>query len=437
VNRNWIHRLSRGTGTPIGELLALSEERDPFNSGTAHDHAEAAWFIALVEKYDLLGRHLRDAYYRALSLGDGDGGELRAEEWTRFGEASRVAKNLGLVAPWAFPDQRTRRIVGDGRVGPDPSARLPQLHVPGEPTLRRGSWDVDEDTLQPVRIIFCVEKDGSFLAEEVVGPCRKFGAALVVTTGFSPTTLAGEICLAAREDGRPVVILWLADADSSGEKMATASARHIEFIRTQHPDVPPIWVASIGFTLDQIAEIEEEIGREIPRQPDATEREEGRVEIQAVAAFAPGWINEHVREALEELTFEIDLATEIEFPEDDELGELRQKAADLFEPIRERMVAIEERAEEIIDSIEPPQFEPPEFPEFVPEGDWLLDPRRSYIPQLNAYRRHRPAHQSRQPLVLVERKCPNCGGQMHERPVQARYCSENCQRAASRARRRT
>ena len=144
----------------------------------------------------------------------------------------------------------------------------------------------------------------------------------------------GDLLGGERGVGPPVAILWLADADSS----ATAK-------RWRPP--PPgtsssserstrtclrIWVASIGFSLDQIAEIEEEIGRKI-RANRTTEREQGRIEIQAVAAFAPGWIDRSsVREALEELTFEIDLDTEIEFPEDDQLGELRGEAADLFEP---------------------------------------------------------------------------------------------------------
>ena len=48
------------------------------------------------------------------------------------------------------------------------------------------------------------------------------------------------------------------------------------------------------------------------------------------------------------------------------------------------------------------------IPELDLDRDWILDTERGYLEQLNAYRRHGPAHRDTAPLVLSERLC-GCG----------------------------
>jgi hypothetical protein len=77
--------------------------------------------------------------------------------------------------------------------------------------------------------------------------------------------------------------------------------------------------------------------------------------------------------------------------------------------------------------------------------EWLLDPRRDYVSQLNAYRRFEPEHRRRPRLPpITERRCVCCGGPMSGRKTVARFCSTACKNeqlrldrlAARRARRR-
>src|SRR5205823_6083600 len=57
----------------------------------------------------------------------------------------------------------------------------------------------------------------------------------------------------------------------------------------------------VALELDQLEAIEAVIGRRIPVTP-SEEREEGCVEPQALAAFAPGWVGDELERRLCELT---------------------------------------------------------------------------------------------------------------------------------------
>ena len=113
-------------------------------------------------------------------------------------------------------------------------------------------------------------------------------------------------------DPRPLVVFLITDADSSGEQMAVVTGRHLEFLSKRY-DLPPIYLDRIALTLAQVTEIEKEIGREIPLAPDVA-REIGRVELNALPVFAPGWLGRQVKKALESVTVEIE-APEVEVPD--------------------------------------------------------------------------------------------------------------------------
>lgn len=424
MTRELLKRLSRATGKKIEDLVALSREVDPFNTGTPADLRLAEWFAALVNEHGLVGKHLRDINYALLSLG----ADYSADDWNRLMEGSRKARTLGLFSPWAFPDRRSRLFLTDGRSGDEPLARLPEVHVPAEPWAEEGEWVLEPLTLQPLRIVVFVEKAGDFLSE-VLGPCREYGAGLRNTVGLSARTTAGELVRDAIEDGRPTVVLWVADADSTGEGMPLAMARHIEHIVSQH-SVPPIYLDRIALTLAQVMEIEAEYGVAVPLAPDVR-REEGRVEINALPFYASGWLEEQTRQALEELTVEVEVDTSLEVPDlDQRLQELHDEASELYEPISQRMQEIREEIEELIEQVDAPEFVQPEVEAPDLHRDWILDPKRGYLEQLNAYRRHAPAHLDRTPITLSERTCQSCGGSMRQRAVQARFCSDACRERA-------
>lgn len=424
IDREHLKRLSRSTGTPIEELIALNPAADPFYTGSAYDRRLATWFKTLVEGHGLVGYHHRDIHYGLLSLG----ADYSESEWLKLLKGSAKARALGLFSPWAFPDHRSRLYLTDGRSGDEPNARLPELHVPGEPWSSEGEWEVEPMTFQPIRVAVFCEKAGDFL-NEIHGPCEEFGAGLRVTIGLSARTTAGEVVRDAIADGRPTVALWVSDADSTGETMPLAMARHIEHIVSRY-EAPPIYVGLIALTLPLVEEIESEYGVEIPLAPDVR-RSEGRVEVNALPFYAAGWLERRTREMLEELTADIEIDTSLEMPElDERLKTLHDEAVELYEPISERMQEIEQEIERLREEAEAPQFVQPdsEMPDL--DRDWILDPERGYIEQLNAYRRHSAAHHDSTPLTLQARKCPVCGDPMLRRAVQARYCSDRCRSRA-------
>ena len=124
---------------------------------------------------------------------------------------------------------------------------LPHLYLPEFSSLDEGGIaNFDPLDHQPARVLVVIEKEDDDLFAEVVPPCREFGAALGCTKGFSTRGYAWRLCGIARADGdgerepRPLHVLWLTDADTSGEHMPTVMSRHIEFIRSRHPEVPEI-----------------------------------------------------------------------------------------------------------------------------------------------------------------------------------------------------
>ena len=287
--------------------------------------------------------------------------------------------------------------------------------------------------MQPVRVLGLIEKDDDDIRAEIVPYFRSAGAELRVTTGFSPKTLAGRLTQDAMRDPRPLVVFLITDADSSGEQMAVVTGRHLEFLSKRY-DLPPIYLDRIALTLAQVTEIEKEIGREIPLAPDVA-REIGRVELNALPVFAPGWLGRQVKKALESVTVEIE-APEVEVPDklDDALLQAERLTIRLYRRIEDKLLRIEEIVDDALREWEPDPVEV-DVPDLDLDRDWILDTERDYLTQLNAYRRHGPAHRDTKPLVLSERVCGcGCGTSLQHMAVQARYLNDAHRSTAARRR---
>ena len=430
VNHERIKQLSRETGLREEDLTVL--ERDPFDVGTEGNQRDIERFVVLMSRANLLGAdtHLRSVHYTLLSTG----ADYKAEEWTWLISAAGYARDSDDhpdVPPWAFPDMRTNQLLANGRgVGPvEIEVMKPSLHVPVYATVSDAEVDgFDLLHAQPVRVLVCIEKDSPELRGEIVAPCRRAGAELRVTIGNPTKTLAARLCQEAMADGRPLVVFWLSDADSSGEHMANVMARHIEFIRSRYEDVPPVYVQRIALTLEQVKEIEAEIGREIPLAPDVR-RDEGRVELNALPIYAPGWLGRQVEQAFDSVTVQVD---EPDPGVPDELADVIAKgeriADRLLDRVRPRLAEVERIVSEAIEDWQPDEVEV-DVPELDLERDWILDPDRDYLEQLNAYRRHGAAHRDRTPLDFAPRPpCLECGGSMDDKVARAKFCSRPCAR---------
>jgi hypothetical protein len=381
--------------------------------------------------------HLRGLNYRLVQQ-ESSGYTGAQQEWEWLQKASRRARDLGLIEPWAFPDMRTRALLSDMRGDGEKieyEIVKPTFWVPTRARLDRYASVKDFSPLavQPVRVLGLIEKDDDDIRAEIVPHFHSAGAELRVTTGFSPKTLAGRLAQDALRDPRPLVVFLITDADSSGEQMAVVTGRHLEFLSKRY-DLPRIVLGRIALTLAQVKEIEEEIGREVPLAPDVA-REIGRVELNALPVFAPGWLRRKVKEALESVTVGIE-EPEVEVPDelDDALLHAERLTIRLYRRIADKLLRIEEIIDTAVAEWEPDPVEI-DVPDLDLDRDWILDTERDYLTQLNAYRKHGPAHRDTEPLVLTERMCAcGCGTSLLHKAAQARYLNDAHRMAATRRR---
>lgn len=467
--RDDLKALSRYAGIPEKELVVIA--RDPFATGTDAHWEKARWVAAIVEKYkvDIRAKHARGLHYVILSHGESkpDGSPYEgtgSSDEELLTKSIGYARELGLL-PWDAFEDRKSTVYADtyylrDYFGPDATVTVPAGYVPTVDPFDAYAkpWDVtfsrpSELGAQPVLVEVLTEKAG--IAPQLATVTNRYGCRLVVTEGFSSKARAAAIVRSAIADGRPRVVLSFHDADSSGESMPNATARHLEFLvrtlRKSGEDVPPIYFKPVALTLAQLAGIEERIGRSIPLAPDVG-RAEGRVELDALPEFAPGWLEDELDRHLRALYAEVDFSA----LEDAEAG-VELELADEFVEVQGRMSQIVDQARAVLDTPEARELraklvrlaaemsdatdEATEIAEgFVADLpdpdiaeidfgaiDWLLDTDRDYLEQLEAYRRFEPEHRRRAPIGdVVERRCAGCDGPMTHRRSNASFCSDEC-----------
>ena len=467
--------LQKATGARLDDLVALSY--DPFRSGTESDWEKARWVSELVDQLgiNVHSKHQRGLHYifvnRDVHLPDGCRYEGSEADLDFLGEAVPLARELGLLPPDAFPDRKAK-LISDSTYRRHPQETRFEISAPdgGVPTLwvpQATSWSFTVErpgtlSLQPLVVEILTEADG--IVEQLQPLAARYGCRLVVAGGFTGKSLAAEIFSRAVQDGRPRVVLQFHDADASGESMGIATARHLEFLvrqaRARGEEVPRIYLDAVGITIEQVTAIEREIGRKIPRAPDVA-REIGRVELEALPEYAPGWIEKELGGRLRALMAEVDYSPldEAEEQIQDDLDERFSEVEARIEEITSRLEelletpeaeelqskllnlwrefdVVRDEGQEIVDAFEV-ELPEPEVEDLDLDGfDWLLDSKRPYIEQLNAYRRREPVHRRRPEIALVERPgCEQCGADMRGRRPGARFCSKLCRTYASNARR--
>lgn len=446
--RDAVEEITSAYGTRRADLY--SNSWDAFTAGTPLDFEKAKWFMGL---YVLAGGddykgHLRDMHYNVNAqrpdLYDGSDASF-----AKLMDAKALAVTLGLVRPDALDDRSIARAFDADRfpVGVsvpegfhEPFA-LPEAVVFSTPR----STLVSPAVACPIDLMLWVEKPSPMIEDEVWPVSKKFGADVRFGRGAPGQTFVGHLARRAAERGREFVLVVLSDADFSGATMPRSLSKNLEVIFRGGlvEDVPRLRVVRVDFTMDRVAVIEAELGRTIPRTVDGKTGDE-RIELQALPAFVPGELGRLVEEAFVSVVGDgfLEAARQWEadldgvLADSDEAAGLKELAVELeelldspeFRVIRERLEFLEERRAEaimglhrIVDDAEPPQIvEPP--------TDWLLDTDRSYLHQVQAYRRH----EGLAPLEFVPRPpCLVCGGPVTG-DVKKVYCSRACRKKAGR-----
>jgi len=298
---------SEGRKPKVADLLVLSQNKDPFYSGTEGDIAKAEWFAHWFEV--ALGNHLRSVHYALVARGnvirpDGKLYENDAKNWEYLNTASRHARYLGKVDPEHVVDRR------------NPPARINVLPVEGEgpefsyttdmnrldriyPSLRveRGyspllgvetevSGYVYEQGMQPFHLEVWAEKT---TANGVLIPlCQQFGANYISGAGYMSITAVVQLLRDRLErTKKPLRVFYISDYDKSGENMPRQMSRQMQFWTEKYASEYDVRVEPIVMS--------EEQARDYPNAPDRN-----AVELDAMLELSPGRLRRIVAEHLSE-----------------------------------------------------------------------------------------------------------------------------------------
>jgi hypothetical protein len=439
-------------------ILAMARKNDPFYAGQDWQLEEAEWFAALFRRLGFEGRrvHVRFVHYVASGeepnpatgekqqerLPDGSPYENTAENWELIQEASKHARNMGLVDPRNIVDKRTPRPFLNAPVEPPTAPGVEVVH----PYITFPYIDVDElepfssegrarltgyeytVAHEPSLIEMWMEKSLDEADDPMIEElCREEGVNLLTGIGFM--TISSIYALLERHArfGKPLRILYLSDFDPAGAHMPRGPARHVEFAIRDMEEKPDMRLHHLALTENQVRELE------LPRIPikDSDLRKanfearhgEGASELNSLMhptrrAHTEAMLREAIR-GLRDDTLPNRLRTahrQAQRMVDEELarrlrwprralelieerareagGRYEQELRNLSEALAREIRPLEERAERVlhaarrrlagVEEVELPEVEGAE-PEGSADG-WLFDSSRDYLEQLRHYK---------------------------------------------------
>jgi hypothetical protein len=407
---------------PVGTLYALAPCNDPFFIGPART-AAAEWFAEQWRRLNIpTGWHYRRIHYvfvsqdgkTAVLMLDGTPYENTLTSWSALCQTARDAIALDLVPQNAFEDHRNAEpiihLVEPSGVEINIDNQWAAGAIPQMPALPRlvFYWPT---VPQPYHLEVWAEKT---TVNDVLLPlARGYHFNLITGIGELSATHCRRFVERAAESGRPVRILYISDFDPGGLSMPVAVARKIEFELHKRELQLDVQLRPIVLTHEQCIEYG------LPRTPiKETERRasrfeerfgEGATELDALEALHPGllreivlgevrryWNPDHddeVSGSCEEVAARCAEVTRN--ARDDHRREIEALTADWqhivaeirgwsdrAKPVWQAITESLEENEPYVDGIEAPPFDADEDP------DPLFDSRRSYIEQIDRFKRH-------------------------------------------------
>jgi hypothetical protein len=365
-----ILEMAKEQDCPMGDLLAMSPQNDPFFAGAPASREAGEWFARLWQTYDFpQGIHIRKIHYLIVSsktrpkLPNGKTYENDQPCWDYLNDASRYARHLNLVDPFAFRDARNPepQIFAEYEEVPEPDYELEDLGewtLPGIPTDLGTYLDFDlpgaeitgyqyGQADQPFHLEAWIEK--STMNSVLVPLCRELKVNLVTAVGFQSIT--GVINMINRIEemrenigrDKPVRIFYISDFDPGGEMMPLSVARLLEFYLNRFAAEVDVKLIHIALTKRQV--IEYDLPK-IPIKPKNKSKKSfeerhgrGATELDALEAIHPGSLRQIVREVVEPY-----IDNDIQGQLDDALDEAKQVAQDAID---EALEAEQAKAQEI------------------------------------------------------------------------------------------
>jgi hypothetical protein len=223
-------RAASGRTLLMDDLTVMSDAVDPFRIDKDDNRKIGAWLAGLTQGLGDRQIHNRGLHYMILGQLKPDGTPYvsDAASWNLMERASKAARWLGYIPfdqitdernappvwrPWEPVEPEPYLNVGIDIELPDADDIIPKLGVDGFVGT------------QPYKLVIVGEKSS---LDPVLGPiAAEFGADLYLPTGDISNTHIYYIAKIGAEDGRPMRVLYFADADPSGWNMGIAIAHKL------------------------------------------------------------------------------------------------------------------------------------------------------------------------------------------------------------------
>jgi hypothetical protein len=324
-----IREEARSSGRTVDDLLAMTDETDPFYAGRASRQRDGAWFADLWQRLAIQdGTHLRFVHYRLVSRDepwlrpDGQPYLNTEKDWTFLNTAAANARYLGLIDPRVLEDHRSPepRLYATSRALPTPSWSIADLEydwdTPSLPEIDLSRMNLDVALEAPTPLVTgydylradqpyypAVWVEKSTMDDILVPICERLGVDLQTGIGYLSITRITQHLERIAAHGKPARIFYLSDFDPSGENMPLAVARQAEFWFPTFCPGAELKVQYLTLTAEQAARYN------LPRSPikeghsakDALEARHGQgaTELDALEALVPGELARILEEAIE------------------------------------------------------------------------------------------------------------------------------------------
>jgi hypothetical protein len=302
------------TGGKLGDLTVLSAQVDPYRLNTPAFHADGAWLAEQMVALRLADRriHLRGLHYALVStsgLVKPNGEPYRNTEkdwlWLQSG-AAKAARWLGYVRFDQITDERNWPPVIKVK-GAEPVETFVYLgdgitiRVPDEEDMKPTVGVSNFGARQPYHLVIYGEKTS--LADVLTPLCDRYDADLYLPSGEISDTLLYQMAKVGADDGRPMVLLVLADFDPSGNQMAVSIGRKLQAFRDLHFRDLEFELRPVALTEEQVREFDLPSTplKETERRADGWRAAHGgleQTEIDALATLKPHVLTEIVRDAI-------------------------------------------------------------------------------------------------------------------------------------------
>ena len=290
-------------------VTVMSSHRDPYRMEKYRPEAE--WLAESMERLGNRRIHVRGLHYAAIETRKPDGRlyENTEEAYLWMSDKpARAVRWLGLVPFTAIVDKKNDAPRVERFEPPDPTPHIQiadvEIFFPADlaPEVKLD----DFRGTQPFKLVIFAEKAS---VDQVVLPLAEhYGVDAYLMAGEISDTHLYDMAAIGEEDGRPMVVLALSDADCAGRHMPTTIAYKIGALRDGwFPDLR-FEVHQIGLTPEQVHEINATSDEPLPSSPFkpgemraiAWEREFGikQVEIDSIATLRPDVLRKIVRDGI-------------------------------------------------------------------------------------------------------------------------------------------